>query len=170
MDILHWQLKFVRFYSTTIMNTRMKQRTVKHKNITRVDHPSSHSFGYLVRVSWRGERRGKFFSDKVHGDRLGALAAAIDWRNATEKELGKPRTERQVVGIVYSSSGIPGVRRVLDRGNECYEATWVTTAGKLRRTKYSIAKHGEKRALELARKARQRGERARWTTPASADD
>jgi hypothetical protein len=46
----------------------------------------------------------------------------------------------------------------------------VTTAAKLRRTKYSIAKHDEKRALELARKARQQGERKWWHTPAHADD
>jgi hypothetical protein len=33
---------------------------------------------------WRGERRGKFFGDRVHGDRLGMLTAAIEGRNATE--------------------------------------------------------------------------------------
>ncbi len=148
----------------------MKNRTVRHKNITRVDHPASRTFGYLVRITWRGERRGKFFSDRVHGDRLGALTAALEWRNATEKEIGKPRTDRQVLGIVHSSSGIPGVRRVREGHTDYYEATWGITTGKQGRTKYSIAKHGEKRALELARKARQRGERLRWQTPAKADD
>src|SRR5689334_16386297 len=122
----------------------MRVRSVKHKNITRVDHDASRTHGYNVRIQWQGERRSKFFSDRTYGDRLAALFAAIDWRNATEKELGKPRTERQVLGIVYSSSGIPGVRRVREGHTDYYEATWGTTAGKQARTKYSIARHGEK--------------------------
>jgi len=145
----------------------MRVRSVKHKNITRVDHPASHTHGYIVRIQWRGERRSKFFSDGVYGDRLGALVEAIEWRNATEKELGKPRTERQVLGIVYTSSGIPGVRKRREGHTEYYEATWATTAGKQRRTKYSIARHGEKRALQLAIKARREGERARLRMPAN---
>ena len=148
----------------------MRQRTVKHKNITRVDHEASRTHGYNVRVQWQGERRSKFFSDRLYGDRLGALAAALDWRNAVERELNKPRTERQVVGIVYSSSGIPGVRRIREGQTEYYEATWGTTAGKQARTKYSIARHGEERALQLASRARARGEKQRLRTPAHRDD
>lgn len=64
-------------------------RTTKHKNITRVDHAASRTHGYSVRIQWQGERRAKFFSDGTHGDRLAALAAAIDWRNATEHDLGR---------------------------------------------------------------------------------
>jgi hypothetical protein len=41
---------------------------------------------------------------------------------------------------------------------------------KQRRARYSIARHGERRALQLAQKARERGERERLTTPARADD
>ncbi len=148
----------------------MKNRTVKHKNITRVDHPASRTHGYSVRIMWRGERRAKFFSDTVHGDRLGALTAALEWRNETEKELGKPRTERQVLGIVYSSSGTPGVRRLRDGNTEYYEATWGTTTRKQGRRRFSISKYGEKRALQLAKQARLQGERLRWKTPAHPDE
>lgn len=144
----------------------MQKWTTKHKNVTRVDHPRKNSFGYLVRIMWKGQRRGKFFSDQTYGDRLGALFAALEWRDATEKELGKPRTERQVLGTTSSPSGTRGVRRVRQGYTEYYEATWATTAGKQRRTRYSIHKHGERRALSLARKARERGERDRWRTPA----
>lgn len=147
-----------------------RKRTVKHKNITRVDHPASRTFGYNVRIQWKGERRSRFFSDGQFGDRLAALSAALDWRNATEKELGKPRTERQVLGTTHSPSGIRGVRRVREGFTEYYEATWGTTAGKQGRTRFSIAKHGEKGALQLARKARQNGERARLRTPATDDN
>lgn len=148
----------------------MRIRTVKHKNITRVDHPSSRTHGYNVRIQWKGERRSKFFSDGLYGDRLAALSAAIDWRNKTEQELGKPRTERQVLGITHSPSGVTGVRRVREGHTDYYEATWGTTAGKQARTRYSIARHGEKRALQLALKARRRGEKARLRTPAYAEE
>lgn len=148
----------------------MRQRTVKHKNITRVDHAKSRTHGYNVRIQWQDQRRSKFFADGKYGDRLGALTAALEWRNATEQELGKPRTERQVVGIFYSSSEELGIRRVREGNTEYYQATWATYAGKQRRTKFSITKHGEQRALQLARQAREQGELERLRTPASANE
>jgi hypothetical protein len=43
-------------------------RTTKHKNITRIDHPAKRTHGYNVRVAWKGEKHGKFFSDRIYGD------------------------------------------------------------------------------------------------------
>lgn len=143
---------------------RLRPKTTKHKGITRIDHPAKRTFGYFVRVTWNKERRSKFFSDSVCGDRLGALSAALDWRNQAERELGKPRTERQVIGVSRTSTGIVGVRRTLKDGREVYEATW-REGNRIRRTSYSIAKHGERRALALARRARERYERQRQLTP-----
>ncbi len=145
---------------------RLRPKTTKHKGITRIDHPAKRTFGYFVRVTWNKQRRSKFFSDSVYGDRLAALAAAIEWRNATERELGKPRTERQVIGVSRTSTGIVGVRRTIKDGREVYEATW-RDGNRIRRTSYSIAKHGERRALALARRAREKYERMRQRTPAT---
>jgi len=145
-------------------------RKIRHKNITRIDHPSKRTYGYFVRVQWKGERKVKFFSDGVYGDRLAALDAALRWRNATEAAMGKPRTDRIVVGKIRTSSGVPGVRLMKDGNSDYYEATWVTTVGKQGRTRYSIAKHGQRKALQLARKARQLHERARHRMPAHAED
>jgi AP2 domain len=145
-------------------------RTTKHKNITRIDHPAKRTHGYNVRVAWKGEKYGKFFSDRIHGDRLAALDAAIAWRNKTEKTIGKPRSEHQVVGIhSRNNTGVVGVRK-RQRGNvEVYEATWIVRdeEGNRKRqtTCFSIARHGEKKAFRLALKARQQGERSRWGTP-----
>jgi hypothetical protein len=147
-----------------------KTRKIRHKNITRFDHPAKHTYGYFVRIQWKGERRAKFFSDNVYGDRLAALDAALEWRNKTEKELGKPRTDRLVIGTTESSSGIRGVRRREEGHTVYYEATWVTTIGKLGRTRFSVNRHGEKRALQLARKAREQHERERYRMPAHEDD
>jgi hypothetical protein len=144
---------------------RLRPKTTRYKGITRIDHPAKRTFGYFVRVTWNKQRRSKFFSDSVYGDRLAALSAAIEWRHAAERELGKPRTERQVIGVSRTSTGIVGVRRTLKDGREVYEATW-REGNRIRRTSYSIAKHGERRALMLARRARERYERQRQRTPA----
>jgi hypothetical protein len=141
-------------------------RTTRHKNITRIDHPAKKTYGYLVRVGWNGVKHNKFFSDRKHGDRLGALAAAIEWRDAIEREIGKPRTEQQVVGRPRpSGTGITGVRRRRDGEREYYEATWVIEPGKLGRTRYSISKYGEAKARRLAKKARVTHEQQRWNLP-----
>jgi hypothetical protein len=145
-------------------------KTTRHKNITRIDHPAKRTFGYNVRVAWKGLKYGKFFSDRVHGDRLGALAAAIEWRDAKEKEVGKPRSEHQVVGFhSRNNTGVVGVRRRTRGGVEVFEATWMTRTeeGKRKRrtTCFSIARHGEKKAFKLALRARKNGERLRWSTP-----
>jgi exoribonuclease R len=145
-------------------------KTTKHKNITRIDHPAKRTHGYNVRVAWKGEKHGKFFSDRIYGDRLAALDAAIAWRNKTEKAIGKPRSEHQVVGIhSRNNTGTVGIRR-RKRGNvEVFEATWIARddEGNRKRhtTAYSIARHGEKKAFRLALKARQQGERSRWGAP-----
>lgn len=142
-------------------------KTTRHKNITRIDHPAKRTYGFFVRVRWKGQNRSRFFSDKKHGDRLAALTAAIDWRDATEQELDKPRTERLVIGQPRSSNtGVVGVRRRTEGHTEYMEATWVNEQGTLSRTRFSIARYGVKGALRRAQKAREQNERARWQTPA----
>jgi len=123
-----------------------KIKSTRYLNITRMDYAKSQ--GYFVRVRWKGEARSKLFSDGVYGDRLSALAAAIEWRDQVSKDLGKPRPGAPPP----ASTGIH--RRVRD-GREGYEATW-SVNGKRGRTTYSIEKHGAGRARALAIAARQR--------------
>lgn len=154
---------------------RARKKTTKYKNITRVDRePSTRkdgtrrgaSHGYFVRVTWKGETRRKFFSDGVYGDRLGALAAAIEWRDAVEAELGKPRTERLVIGAMRpSNTGIRGVRRLVENHTTYYEATWVAHDGQVRRTRYSARKHGARRARRLAQQKYEQETRNRLAIP-----
>lgn len=137
-------------------------RTVAHKNITRIDHPKKRTHGYFVRVAWKGERRSKFFSDKSYGDRLAALDAAIHWRNQVEREMGKPRTEHQVVGLSpRNKSGTIGVRRTMKAGHPVYEVTWCPEPGVIRRTSVSIDRYGEKQALKKAKRIRKLHEKMR---------
>lgn len=152
---------------TRSLPARLRPKTTKHKGITRIDHPAKRTFGYFVRVTWNKQRRSKFFSDSVCGDRLAALAASLEWRNAAEQELGKPRTERQVIGVARTDTGIVGVRRTVKDGRDVYEATW-RDGSRIRRTSYSVAKHGARRALALARRARDKYEKQRQLTPIGA--
>ena len=114
----------------------------------------------MVRVTWAGVRRQKFFADNKHGDRLGALAAALDWRDQQERELGKPRTERLIFGKASSNTGIPGVTRLIRAGHPVLQVTWYEN-GRQRRTSISIDKHGERAALALARRLRAEAEQRR---------
>ena len=116
--------------------------------------------GYMVRVTWAGVRRQKFFADNKHGDRLGALAAALDWRDQQERELGKPRTEQLIFGKATSNTGIPGVTRLIRAGHPVLQVTWYEN-GRQRRTSISIDKHGERAALALARRIRAEAEQRR---------
>jgi len=144
----------------------MGARVIRHKNLTRFDHPKKNTFGYFVRIQWKGEKYAKFFSDTVYGDRLGALTAALEWRDATERQIGKPRTDRQVVGFSSrNKSGVVGVRRLIKEGRDVYEATWIDEQGHVNRTSFSIARHGEKRAFRKAVRARQLHEKTRLQTP-----
>jgi hypothetical protein len=136
-------------------------KSTRHKSITRVERPERKMRGFHVRVAWQGKHYQKWFSDERHGDRLGALAAAIAWRDATERTLGKPRSERMIVTRSRSPSGHVGVARVTQRGHSYYRALWRDADGQMRRRFFNIARLGERRALRAAIRARAEGEARR---------
>jgi hypothetical protein len=129
----------------------------KYKNITRIDHPAKRTFGYFVRVRRNGDGRTKFFSDNKYGDRLGSLAAAIEWRDEQYRELGRQGLRKAPPG-----STLPvGVRRVTTDGYARWVAQWVDAKGKRRTRSFAIVKYGDDHARKLAIKARLRGEKQR---------
>lgn len=139
--------------------TSTSKRAAPHyKGISRID--STRAVGWFVRVSWHGQHIRKFFSDGVNGGKRKALQAAIDYRNVTEKALGKPRTDRNITGITRrSNTGYTGIRKILKDGQPAYDVSWSPRPGVLQRTSISIVKHGAERALTLARKLRAEKER-----------
>jgi hypothetical protein len=151
-----------------------RKKTTKYKGVTRIDRDAGHQLdgrritathGYMVRVFWRKERHQAFFSDLKYGDRLAALDAAVAWRDQTEERIGKPRTDRTVIGYANSNTGELGISRRTVRGHDVFEVAWRDPSGKAQRTKYSIDKNGEKRALQKAKKARRLGELRRVQEP-----
>jgi len=151
-----------------------RTKTTKYKGVTRIDRDAGRqsdgrritaTHGYMVRVFWRKARHQAFFSDLKYGDRLAALDAAVAWRDHTEARIGKPRTDRTVIGYANSNTGELGISRRTVRGHDVFEVAWRDPSGKTRRTKYSIDKNGERRALQKAKKARRLGELRRVQEP-----
>jgi len=120
----------------------------KHKDIARIDQEDKRTHGWYVRVRYQGKTHSKFFSDKKCGGRYSSLLAALAWRDATEANLGKVRTDKHIVTVSNTDTGVVGVRfnEKLNR----YEVSWVNALGKQGKTSVSISKHGKKKAFEKA--------------------
>jgi len=131
----------------------------KHKDIARIDQESKRTHGWYVRVRYHGKTHSKFFSDRKCGGRYSSLLSAIAWRDKTEKNLGKVRTNKNIVTVSNTSTGVVGVRlnTLLNR----YEVSWVSHLGKQGKTSVSIAKHGKRKAFLRACAIRQEKEKAR---------
>ncbi len=131
----------------------------KHKDIARIDQETKRTHGWYVRVRFQGKTHSKFFSDRKCGGRYSSLLSAIAWRDTTEKRLGKVRTNKHLVTVSNSGTGVVGVR-LNDKFNR-YEVSWVSSHGKQGKTSVSIRKHGKENAFIKACKIRQEKERAR---------
>lgn len=141
-----------------------KRKAVKYKGISRIDQPGGHGVGWYARVTHRGKTHSKYFADGAHGGTDAALQKALRWRNTTERELGKPRTDRVVPNVsTRNRSGVPGVFRM----KNLYVVAWSPEPGTLHREFVSIAKYGELGALERAIQLRKKRERSIYGRPIS---
>lgn len=136
-----------------------KSMLEKHKDVARIDQESKRTHGWYVRVRFQGKTHAKFFSDGKHGGRYSSLLAALAWRDQTEISLGKIRTDKHIVTVSNTKTGVVGVRHneKLNR----YEVSWVNQQGKQGKTSISIRKHGQEKAFELACQIRQEKESER---------
>jgi hypothetical protein len=131
-----------------------------YKNISRMDARRNRPGGWYVRVSFKKKMYAKFFSNVTYGGSEEALQEAIQYRDQLEKEIGKPRTERTVIGCLHrrNNTGVAGVRRTQKiqekRGRkyiwDVYEVTWSLKPDRVCRTAVSIKKYGEQEAFRRA--------------------
>ena len=131
----------------------------KHKDIARIDQESKKTHGWYVRVRFLGTTHSKFFSDKKCAGKNSSLLLAISWRDKTEKKLGKARTNKHMVMVSNSGTGVVGVR--MNEKLNRYDVSWVNDLGKQGKTSVSIFKHGKKKALSIACAIRREKENAR---------
>ena len=128
----------------------------KAKGISRIDDPGRHGVGWYARVKFQGKTHSKYFSDGSHNGTRKAFAKALAWRDAKEREVGKPRTDR-----VVPAGRKRGTRHVgVYRSKQSYVVAWSPAPGDVCREFVSIAEYGPQEALRLAIALRQRRERA----------
>lgn len=128
--------------------------------ISRIDQPAKKNHGYYVRITHRGSRHQKYFPDKSNGGKTKALKAAKEHRDALLARMPKYKQEiaaRRKRRI--KQSGTTGVTHVLAKSPkgkvyEYWQAAWLDNQGRRRTKKFSIARHGEEKALRLAKKTR----------------
>lgn len=133
---------------------------IKHKGISRIDHLKKRMHGWYVRVRLSHTTKSKFFNDNKHGGKEEALRRAVEWRDETEQQIGKPRTDNLIIGTSpRSKTGVTGVRRcnykyVGKDGklylNPVYEVTWNANREIKGKTSVSITKYGEREAFRRA--------------------
>lgn len=129
--------------------------------ISRIDQPEKKNHGYYVRITHRGSTNQKFFPDKSNGGKTKALKAARDFRDKAFSKLPKARREAAANRRKkIKQSGMTGVTHVVSKSvagksYEYWQAAW-TTRGKRKTAKFSIARYGNNKALELAKKARRK--------------
>jgi hypothetical protein len=120
----------------------------KHKDVARIDQEDKRTHGWYVRVRFQGTTHSKFFSDGKCGGRYSSLLAALTWRDTMEKKLGKIRTDKHLVTVSNTTTGVVGVRfnEKLNR----YEVSWVNRLGKQGKTSVSVKKNGKEKAFQMA--------------------
>lgn len=147
----------------------------RHKSISRIDQPEKHTHGWYVRVHFQGKQIAKFVPDKQHGGKKKSLLAAIKFRDETEEQIGKPRTDRPVVARrPRRKSDVVGVRHVIKltktasgevRENPVYEVTWSPKPNVVQRTSVSIRKYGKREAFRRACEIRKQKEEQFYGVP-----
>ena len=131
-----------------------KKRSIK--GVTRIDDPGGHGVGWSARVVFQGKTHSKYFADGAHGGTRAAMRKAIAWRDAQEKKVGKPRTDRVFPSTsTRSRTGVQGVYQ----SKTSYVVAWSPAPGELRREFISIKRYGRKEALRRAIQLRRRRER-----------
>ena len=133
-----------------------RRKLPKAKGVSRIDEPGGHGVGWYARVKFRGKTHSKYFSDGVHKGTRNAFGKAVAWRNAKERELGKPRTDRVVPAGRRGSNRLVGVYR----SKNSYVVAWSPSPGTFRREFVSISRYGREEALRRAVDLRRRRERS----------
>lgn len=121
------------------------------------------SEGQWTQLGWRVtiRRRGYVVDRRLNAKQFGgmdaAMRAAIAFRDEVNIEC-VPLSKREVCATVRTTnaSGVPGVIRTRDRGQDYWKARLLTCEGTNRTRQFSIKKYGEHAAFDLAVQARSR--------------
>jgi hypothetical protein len=140
----------------------------KTPGICRIDQPARHNHGFFVRMQRRGKIHPAFFSDKKHGGREKALAAAQKYCRKLAAKLGLPvqKSRRFWAELPRRKgrSGIIGVQKGVDRRSKkprvYWKAVWSPEPYQVARKEFSVKRYGASKAKLLAIRARRAGVRS----------
>lgn len=131
------------------------------RGISRLDQESSGTHGWQVRIQRKGVRYGRFFSDVEWGGSERALSVAIQFRDkiiAHQQRQSSIRSHENTGA--RNQSGVIGVTRISQisaKGDEYHfwQASWTDREGNRQTVRYSVLKHGDEIAFEMACLARE---------------
>lgn len=136
--------------------------------ITRIDYDNgkNSTHGWQVRVQRNKVSHSKLFSDSLLGGKEKALEAAVAFRDSfmddnppmSRLQLAQLEKKTNTSGVV----GVSKVRHVDQRGEKVYQywywqAYWTPSPGKHKCVRFSIDKHGDEAAYQMALAARYKG-------------
>lgn len=127
--------------------------------ISRIDQPQKKNHGFYVRITHKGKTTQKYFPDKASGGKTKALKLAKEFRDKVVAKLPKAKREAATQKRrIVKKSGVIGVTHVVSKSPagktyEYWQAAW-EAEGKRKTAKFSVTKHGNKKALELAKDAK----------------
>lgn len=146
----------------------MKKKMWTHKGVSRIDQAEKNTYGWYVRIRYKGETKSKFFADKKYGGRDKAFYQAKNWYKKESNKIlrrigGRDFEGRGIVdGILVTvhkdnNTGIVGIQKIVrKKKTTTYRAYRVVFKdhGKYKTKFFSIDKYGDKEAFEMARKFR----------------
>lgn len=137
-------------------------QSVDTYGIGRIDQPEGSTHGWQVRIQRRGIKYAKYFADRRYGGSTAAYEASRMWRDRLLMRLAEEESVRICRRSNRNSSGVVGVCRVAVKAANgasyfFWQATWSPEAGVRRCVKFSVQRHGEHKAFELAVHARRHG-------------
>lgn len=130
--------------------------------LSRVEIPVVGTYGWQVRMQRGRCKTSRFFADRSYGGVTAAHAAALEWRDATLAAWSVSEQARTCSVSARNASGVVGVCRIRVRSSqgmeyEFWQATWCPTPGVRKAVRFSILRHGDAAAYQLAIEARTRG-------------
>ncbi len=132
-------------------------------NISRFDIEDKNVHGYMVRISRKGKRVSKFFSDLQWGSKKAALQAAKETQAKLLKQLGPIQASTRGQVTSRNSTGQVGVHVAYTADSRyagceyyAYCASWVDDDGKRKKVSFAWNRYGKENAWELACLARQK--------------
>jgi len=146
-----------------------KKRMWSHKGVSRIDQPEKNTFGWYVRIRFKGETKSKFFADRKYGGRDKAFYQARAWYRKESRKILKRiggRGFKAASSVVAAplvtvhkdnNTGIVGIQKIVrKKKTTTYRAYRVVYKenGKYKTKFFSIDKYGDKEAFEMARKFR----------------